>query len=296
MTLRPEQVRDAIRDSGAKQKWHADGRSLYLVTKGGRGFWVLHFRDPREADKPVRNTGLGSADTVTAAAARKARDAFMVALAEGRPVAIATRKAKGELFSTAAATYLSNHADEWDDRTRKADTALVANKVPADFQGKAVTEITAEDVAETLRPIWDGPGNNRGSRLRRLMFGVFGAKNVNPNPARWDDGPLPGLLSRKRPAVVNRPSMPYAEVRAFLKTKTDSVEDRAGRFIILSAVRREEALEAKWSEFDFANRVWNIPAARMKMKRSHRVPLTGCTASLPGLVIPSFVARVSLIC
>jgi len=128
------------------------------------------------------------------------------------------------------------------------------------------------------------------------MFGVFGAKNVHPNPAAWDDGPLPGLLSRKRPTVVNRPSMPYAEIPAFLKTKTktDSVENRAGRFIILSAVRRKEALEAKWSEFDFANRVWNIPATRMKMKRPHRVPLTdaminalGKPGELDSYVFPS---------
>jgi len=272
MALAPEQVRQLIRESGDKQQWHADGRSLFLVTRRERGFWVLHFRDPREGGA-IRNTSLGTADAMSAAAARKAARSLMTALDEGRPVTIGTRKARGELFGTAAATYLDNHADEWNQRTRADNKALFA-KYAAPLADKPVTEITADDVAETLRPIWDGPGNNRGSRLRRLMFGVFGAKNVHPNPAAWDDGPLPGLLSRKRPAVVNRPSMPYAEVPAFLKTKTDSVEDRAGRFIILAAVRRKEALEAKWSEFDFANCVWHIPAARMKMKRPHRVPLT----------------------
>src|SRR5262249_9708804 len=30
---------------------------------------------------------------------------------------------------------------------------------------------------------------------------------------------------------------------------------------------------AEWAEFDFDAAVWEIPAARMKMRRSHRVPL-----------------------
>jgi integrase len=233
----------------------------------------LHFRDPREGGA-IRNTGLGSADTVTLAAARKRRDSIMTALDEGRPVAVGARKAKGELFGTASLAYLDNHADEWSPRTRSDNKALFARYVPADFNARPVTTITPDHIADVLRPIWNGPGNNRGSRLRRLMFGVLAAKDVHPNPARWDDGPLPNLLSRKRAEVIERPSMPYAEVPAFLRTLGDSVEDRAGRFIILSAVRRKEALAAKWSEFDLEAHVWTIPKERMKMRRPHSVPLT----------------------
>ncbi len=62
--------------------------------------------------------------------------------------------------------------------------------------------------------------------------------------------------------------MPYAELPAFIATLGDSIEDRAGRFVILTAVRRKEALAATWGELDFANRVWTIPGERMKMGRS----------------------------
>jgi integrase len=35
-----------------------------------------------------------------------------------------------------------------------------------------------------------------------------------------------------------------------------------------------EVLYAEWSEIDFDNRVWVVPASRMKAKKEHRVPLS----------------------
>ena len=96
VALRPEAVRDTMRNADAKMKWHkTDCPSLYLVHQQGRGFWVLHFRDPREGGA-IRNHGLGSADTLTPAAARRKAQDFMSDLRNGRPVAIATHKAKGQ--------------------------------------------------------------------------------------------------------------------------------------------------------------------------------------------------------
>jgi integrase len=52
----------------------------------------------------------------------------------------------------------------------------------------------------------------------------------------------------------------------------------AYELLILTALRLNEAADARWSEFDLANARWIIPAARMKGKnakaRSHAVPLT----------------------
>jgi integrase len=38
--------------------------------------------------------------------------------------------------------------------------------------------------------------------------------------------------------------------------------------------RPGELRKAEWKEFDFENAVWTIPAARTKMRREHRVPLS----------------------
>lgn len=54
----------------------------------------------------------------------------------------------------------------------------------------------------------------------------------------------------------------------------DSVTARALEFCILTGTRTSETLEMKWDELDLANRLWTIPAERMKAAREHRVPLS----------------------
>ena len=45
--------------------------------------------------------------------------------------------------------------------------------------------------------------------------------------------------------------------------------------MILTATRTSEALNATWDEFDLEAEIWTIPAARMKARVEHRVPLSG---------------------
>ena len=42
----------------------------------------------------------------------------------------------------------------------------------------------------------------------------------------------------------------------------------------MTAARTGEVVGARWSEIDLETRTWTIPAARMKSRREHRVPLS----------------------
>ncbi len=69
--------------------------------------------------------------------------------------------------------------------------------------------------------------------------------------------------------------MPYADIHSFIKnlrTHT-SVSAKALEFLILTACRTTEVIEAKWDETNTTDNVWIIPADRMKAGREHRVPL-----------------------
>lgn len=46
------------------------------------------------------------------------------------------------------------------------------------------------------------------------------------------------------------------------------------RFAILTAARAGEATSATWAEIDLQEKVWTVPASRMKAGREHRVPLS----------------------
>jgi integrase len=52
------------------------------------------------------------------------------------------------------------------------------------------------------------------------------------------------------------------------------VSARALEFCILTATRTAETIHARWQEIDLEAGVWTIPAARMKVPRAHRVPLS----------------------
>jgi integrase len=305
--LKPDQAASEIR-KGVNAKI-ADGRSLYLVVRGGRGYWVHEYRD----GKVRRSRGLGSAAKVSPAAARRARDAFAVGRRNGAGVALMTSTATvpatlaqapaavaNKLFGEAHETYRTNHAAEWRPHQREQIARLFKNHT-APLDGLPVNEITYDQVADVLRPIWRGPSAGQGARLRQLMERVFRAAKVVPNPASWDV--LQDVLSRKTIKAKAHASMDYQDVPAFMvdlanattrqrrpgagRPPSVSAADygtvlRCLRFTILTAVRSGEAINADWSEFDLTKREWTIPAARMKMDEPHAVPLSDAAIALLG--------------
>lgn len=52
------------------------------------------------------------------------------------------------------------------------------------------------------------------------------------------------------------------------------------KLAVLTFVRAGEIMGAAWSEISFAERIWQIPANRMKMKRPHLVPLARQTLQI----------------
>jgi integrase len=57
---------------------------------------------------------------------------------------------------------------------------------------------------------------------------------------------------------------------------------RALEFMILTAARTGEVLNADWSEIDLQARLWTVAGARMKAEREHRVPLSDAAVELLG--------------
>ena len=55
-------------------------------------------------------------------------------------------------------------------------------------------------------------------------------------------------------------------------------------FLLSTGVRLNEALQAKWSHVDQHNRVWRIPAANSKSKRTRAVPLNDSALTVLGLL------------
>ena len=70
----------------------------------------------------------------------------------------------------------------------------------------------------------------------------------------------------------------YSEVRAFIsdlrKSRTNESTRLAFEFLILTATRMSDVTLAKWPEIDFEEKVWTIPANRMRAGKKYRIPLS----------------------
>jgi integrase len=52
-----------------------------------------------------------------------------------------------------------------------------------------------------------------------------------------------------------------------------AIAARALAFTVLTAARTGEVIAATWDEFNFEEKVWTLPAGRMKGGKEHKVPL-----------------------
>jgi integrase len=71
-------------------------------------------------------------------------------------------------------------------------------------------------------------------------------------------------------------AMPVAMIGSFMERlrDRDSLSAKALEFTILTAARTNETPGMRWEEINFRDKVWTIPAQRMKASREHRVPLS----------------------
>jgi integrase len=269
----------------------SDGGNLYFrIAPGGTCSWTFRFA----VQGKTRYMGLGAYPEISLADARELAMGCRKLLQEGidpiehRRAQRGTQRAaeaKALTFDDCVRGYINTHEAEWTNprhRTQWAKT--VADYVSPVFGKKPVAQVDQADVLKALEPIWRDKVET-ASRVRGRIEAVLswaaahGLRPSGDNPAQWTR--LKHLLPKKskvRP-VENFAALPYSEIGAFVAALRES-SDLAARcleFTILTAVRTNEALGARWEEFEVNESgawTWTIPGSRTKLGREHRVPLS----------------------
>lgn len=253
-----------------------DGHGLFLrVDANGSRFWVqrITIRGKRS------EIGLGSPSLVTLAEARTAAlENRKLARAGGDPLQ-ARREAMAVLtFEEAARKVHELHKPTWRNAKHAQDfiTSLETYAFPKLGRLKA-TDVRTADVLAVLMPIWTEKAETARrvrQRIGTVMKWAVAQGWRQDNPAENISQALPKTAKRQS----HRKALPYAEVAGCLDTVRESGAGQATKlaieFLVLTAARSGEVREARWAEIDMAAKVWEVPAARMKMKRPHRVPLS----------------------
>ena len=238
-----------------------------------------------------REIGLGGFPDVPLAQAReRAREAKDKILKGIDPVeerkaaraALAATQRRGLTFSDATDRYLAAKLDAFKNAKHRQQwqNTLTTYAMP-ELGQMMVDDITVQDVLRVLEPIWQTK-TETASRLRGrieavLSWATVAGHRTGDNPARWK-GNLKELLpaAAKVAKQNNQPAVQIDDAPRWFAAlrQRDGNGARALEFAALTAARSKEVRGARWDEVDLKAALWIIPAARMKMDREHRVPLS----------------------
>lgn len=261
------------------------------VTRVGDGYarsWVYRYTSP--TTKKRREVGLGSLEARSLAEARDRAAEFRRLILDGvdpkdhRDADRAERAAAAArqmTFEEAAKQCVAAKAHEWRNAKHAAQWTATLETYAYPTLGKLpVAQVTTEAVLRVLDPIWTTK-TETATRVRQRIETVLDWAKARKmmsgdNPASLKGG-LGQLLpkARKVMKVKHQPALPFRESYAFVQAlrAKRGIGPKALEFLLLTAARSSEVVNATWDEVDLATGVWTIPAERMKAQREHRVPL-----------------------
>lgn len=252
-----------------------DGSGFHLrIDPQGRKYFVLrvHVGGKR------KDINIGSAKRMTLSAAREKARMKRAAIEDmgDAPADVPTFARAAELAHAARTSGFKNgkHVAQW-------LTTLQTYANPA-IGEKPVDQVTRADVVKILEPIWTTKAETAGRVLQRIDRVLRWAVGLNYREDRIDMALVRDALparKRKRKDIRRMPAVPWREAPTFwqeeLPLSRSEPEVRLGlAALILTAARPGNIATVERHEVDLDERVWIVPAEKMKMEMEHHVPLS----------------------
>ncbi|MGE5525945.1 MAG: tyrosine-type recombinase/integrase [Rhodospirillaceae bacterium] len=290
--------------------YHADGGGLYLqVGPTGTKSWVFRYmlkgRTVTKTGKSTsREMGLGPYPDISLADAR-------TRAAEGRKFLIdgldpieerrarirraALEASRRKTFKEIAEEFIQKEKPGWTNPKHEWQWTNTLERFCYPTLGdRPVSEINTQAVRDAIEPIWLEKHETAKRVLGRihsiLAYAITLELHPGPNPARFDkhiEHVLAKVDSKAR--IKHYPALPFARMYEFMEKlrANKSTSARALELLVLTALRSGPVRLAERREFDLEQAVWFIPAAKMKRKRDHRVPLPPQAVTLVKNVLES---------
>lgn len=274
-----------VNKAKSKEKPHklTDGGGLYLlVTPTGGKLWNLKYR----FNDKEKKLSLGAYPAVTLAEARQRREDAKKLLANGVDPGEMKKALKTSNRELAANTFEAI-AKEWHLKFSSAGkwspghAADIIHRLEKDLfpplGARPISEIKPRELLSVLELVASRGALDSAHRLRHHCGMIFRYAVVCGYAERDVAADLKGALPPIKGGHHAAATTPKA-----LATILRAIDDFTGSFVVKSALqllpmlfcRPGELRAAEWSEFDFSNAQWEIPAERMKMKQPHIVPLS----------------------
>ena len=284
MSLSDAKVRNT-KPSGKPYKI-SDGDGLFLlVTPSGSKYWRLkYFFAGKE-----KLLALGVYPEISLSDAREKRIQARKILAAGGDPGDVKKESKRQLalkvensFELVAREWFEKRKKEWKANTVKTIFNRLENDILPKLGKRPVAEITAPEVLSMLRAIEGRGALDMAKRAMQtsgqvFMYAIATGRAVR-NPVPDLKGALETAPSKHR-AYLKADELP--EFLEKLETYDGHPETKLALCVLmLTFVRTIELRAAEWREVDLKKAEWRIPAARMKMKEEHIVPLSSQAVAL----------------
>ena len=182
-------------------------------------------------------------------------------------------------FKKVSQEWHKRQSPHWTEKHSKDVLNSLKHHVYSDIGEKPISSITKQDVISTLRKLEAEGMHETCYRVRQRLEAIFDYAEIEEqcigNPSRG----IQKIFMKPQPKSHH--SLPISELPEFLnKIETDKVTSPstvlAMKFMILTFVRSSELRLAVWEEInlDSDEPLWVIPAERMKIPRTHHVPLS----------------------
>jgi integrase len=173
---------------------------------------------------------------------------------------------------------VASRADKWEQALKRYAYPVIGDK--------PVGAIDKTQIHRVLAPVWQRIPET-ADRIRLQIESVLHfAKSLDyrdgDNPATWR-GNLEYAYT-KADCDNHHAALPYKEISTLMQAldRKGTTAARALQFVILTAARSNEVFGAKWGEIDLVEKIWTVPAARMKAGKVHKVPLSAPAIALLG--------------
>lgn len=259
----------------------SDEKGLYLqVTPAGGRLWRLKFRTPGGVEKKL---SFGGYPDIGLKEARELRDRARSMVANGIDPADKKRHDKraakvsaDNTFSKVARDYIAKNRRDGLSEATVVKRERFVRLVQRSLGGRPVSEIQPFEILDAVRPFEAAKNDEKALRTLQFVGQVFRYAVANQLVASDPTRDLRGALASRKPknlAAILEPSAVGELLRNIDGYEGAPLTTLALQLSPLVFVRPGELRRAEWSEIDLDAAVWRIPAAKMKARVEHVVPL-----------------------
>lgn len=266
-----------------------DGNNLYFRVKpDGKKAWLFRYKKP---DGKWSWLGIGGYPEVSGQLARQKASELQTDISKGNNPLLTKQQKKIDEIAASKSTFealflewfngkVTQTVSPWTDGTAKRTKAAIENHILPVMGIRLFAGITPHEWYTLFQSIQrktnkqGKPIIDQAKRVRQNCHEMYDLAKIT---GRINYNPLEGIhkfletAKAENMAHVTANDLP-ALLRAIRNYATPNVSIGL-QLLSMLFPRPSELREARWAEFDLDAKLWTIPAARMKRRREHIIPL-----------------------